>query len=127
MWRQPMKFIAGFAPIRFDSTDQVSATAGRTLQHTRRRGQDDLSLNDTCAWTPNRGGPTERAPKEEIRSSENPKFRIFDKIAEKKRSRGFLKNPSVESVAGEQTQLFTEGFPVIFHEGPFSSWNHLLV
>ena len=33
---------------------------------------------------PNRGGPTERAPKEEIRSSEIPKFRIFDKIAEKR-------------------------------------------
>ena len=31
---------------------------------------------------PNRGGPTERAPKEEIRSSENPKFRVFDKITE---------------------------------------------
>ena len=33
---------------------------------------------------PNRGGPTERAPTEEIRSSEIPKFRIFDKIAEKR-------------------------------------------
>ena len=39
--------------------------------------------------------------------------------------RAFLKNPSVESVAGEHTQLLTEGFPVIFHEGPFSSWNRL--
>ena len=39
--------------------------------------------------------------------------------------RGFSKNPSVESVAGEQTQFFTEGFPVIFHEGPFPSWNRL--
>ena len=73
---------------------------------------------------PNRGEPTERAPMEEIRSSEIPKFRIFDKIAEKNNFlRGFLKNPYVESVAGEHTQLFTEGFPVIFHEGPFSSWN----
>ena len=36
-----------------------------------------------------------------------------------------MKIPSVESVAGEHTQLFTEGFPVIFHEGPFSSWNRL--
>ena len=36
---------------------------------------------------------------------------------------GFLKNPSLESAAGEHTQLFTEGFPVIFHEGPLSSWN----
>ena len=39
--------------------------------------------------------------------------------------RGLLKNHSVESVAEEHTQLFTEGFPVIFHEGPFSSWNRL--
>ena len=31
---------------------------------------------------PNRGGPTERAPKEEIRSSEIPIFRMFDKITE---------------------------------------------
>ena len=30
-----------------------------------------------------------------------------------------LKNPFVESVAGDHTQLFTEGFPVIFHEGSF--------
>ena len=37
--------------------------------------------NDTCAWTPNRGGPTERAPKEEIRSSEIPNVRFFGKIA----------------------------------------------
>ena len=42
-----------------------------------------LTSNDTCAWTPNRGGPTERAPKEEIWSSEIPHFRMFDKIAEK--------------------------------------------
>ena len=39
--------------------------------------------------------------------------------------RMFLNKPSVESVPGEHTQLFTEGFPVIFHEGPFSSWNHI--
>ena len=32
---------------------------------------------------------------------------------------GVLKNPSVESVAGEHAQLSTEGFPVILHEGPF--------
>ena len=75
---------------------------------------------------PNRGGPTERAPKEELRSSENPNFRIFDKKCRKMNFLlGFLKNPSVESVAEEHTQLFTEGFPVIFHEGPFSSWNRL--
>ena len=41
--------------------------------------------------------------------------------------RGFLKNPSVESVTGEHAQLFTEGFPVIFHEGPLSSWNRLFL
>ena len=29
-----------------------------------------------------------------------------------------LKNPSIER-AGEHTQLFTEGFPTIFHEAPF--------
>ena len=44
----------------------------------------DREFNDTCAWTPNRGGPTERAPKEEIQSSENPKIRMFDNIAEKR-------------------------------------------
>ena len=37
----------------------------------------------TPAVTPNWGGPTELAPTEEIRSSENPKFRIFDTIAAK--------------------------------------------
>ena len=31
----------------------------------------------------------------------------------------------LESVSGEHAQLFTEGFPIIFHEGPFSSWNCL--
>ena len=30
-----------------------------------------------------------------------------------------LENPSVESVAGDHTQLFTDGLLVIFHEGPF--------
>ena len=37
-----------------------------------------------------------------------------------------MKNPSVESVAGEHTQLFTEGFPIIFHDRPFSSWKKLI-
>ena len=61
-----------------------------------------------------------------FRSSEIPVFRIFDKIAEKTNFlRGFLRNPSVESVPGEHTQLFTEGFPVLFHEGLFSSWKRL--
>ena len=61
-----------------------------------------------------------------FRSSEIPVFRIFDKLAENTNFlRGFLKNSLVESVPGEHTQLFTEGFPVIFHEGPFSSWNHI--
>ena len=102
----------------------------RCLQHVE-------ILNDTCAWTPNRGGPTERGGPNpgwayrtgseggnlELRNSSFSDFRqnhrttIF--------LRGFLKNPSVESVLGEHTQLFTEGFPVIFHEGPFSSWNRL--
>ena len=41
--------------------------------------------------------------------------------------RGFLNNPSVESVAGEHTQLFTEGCPIIFHAGPFSSWIRLFL
>ena len=51
---------------------------------------------------------------------------MFDKLAEKTIFlRGFLKIPSVESVAGEHTQLFTEGVPVIFHEGLFSSWNRI--
>ena len=54
-------------------------------------------------------------------SSEIPVFRMFDKITENTNFlRGFLKNPLIESVAGEHTQLFTEGFPVIFHEGLFS-------
>ena len=38
-----------------------------------------------------------------------------------------FKNPSIESVAGEHTQLYTEGFPIIFHEGLFSSWNHIFL
>ena len=36
-----------------------------------------------CRRPPTRDGPTERSPMEEIRSSENPKFRIFDTLAEK--------------------------------------------
>ena len=36
-----------------------------------------------------------------------------------------MRIPSLESVTGEQTKLSTEGFPVIFHEGPFSSWNYI--
>ena len=80
----------------------------------------------TPAVTPNQGGPTERAPKEEIRTSEIAIVQMFDKILERKLiSKGFLANPSAESVAGEHTQLFTEAFPVISHEGPFSSWNRL--
>ena len=53
---------------------------------------------------------------------------MFDKTAGKNVfSNRILKNPSVESVAGEHTQLFTEGFPIIFHEGPFPSWNRLFL
>ena len=56
------------------------------------------------------------------RKSGAPKFQIVRCSTKSQKTnclRGFLKNPSVESVAGKHTQLFTEGFPVIFHEGPF--------
>ena len=62
---------------------------------------------------PNWGGPTERAPKEEIWSSEIPNFRICRQNRRKTNSpRGFLKNPSVEGVAGEHTQLSSKEFPL---------------
>ena len=35
-------------------------------------------------------------------------------------------NPPAESVTYDHTQLFIEGFPVIFHKGPFSPSNYIL-
>ena len=70
---------------------------------------------------PNRGGPTELAPTEEVSELRNSSFSDFRQNHRKTNFlRGFLKNPLVESVPGEHTQLFTEGFLVIFHEGLFS-------
>ena len=76
--------------------------------------------------TPNWGGPTERAPKEGIPELRNSNFSDVRQHHRKNHFlRGFLNTPSVESVPGEQAQLFTEGFPIIFHEALFSSWNHM--
>ena len=45
---------------------------------------------------------------------------MFDKITEKHVFlTGSFKNPFVESVASDHTQLSTEGFLAIFHEGLF--------
>ena len=79
-----------------------------------------------CRRPPNRDGPTELAPTEEVPELRNSSFSDFRQNRRKTNFlRRFLKNPSVESVAGEHTQLFTEGFPVIFHKGLFSSWKRL--
>ena len=81
-----------------------------------------------CRRPPNRGGPTEWAPTEEI-----PEFRhsLFSDGRQNHVKTNFLivvlKNPLVESVASDHTQLFTEGFPAIFHEGLFSSWNYIFL
>ena len=43
-----------------------------------------------------------------------PKFQFFGCSPNRRKTnfpRGFLKNPLLESVAGDHTQLFTEGFP----------------
>ena len=67
-----------------------------------------------CRRPPNRDGPTEQSPTEEFPELRNSSFSDFRQNRRKTNfPRGFLKNPSVESVPGEHTQLFTEGFPVI--------------
>ena len=81
-----------------------------------------------CRRPPNRDGPTERSPTEEVPELRNSEISDFRQNRRKTNFlRGFLKNPSVESVLGEHTQLFTEGFPVIFHEGLFSSWKRFFL
>ena len=73
-----------------------------------------------CRRPPNRGGPTDLAPTEEVPELRNSSFLDFRQTRRKTNFlKCFLKNPVVESVPGEHTQLFTEGFPVIFHEGLF--------
>ena len=64
-----------------------------------------------CRRPPNRDGPTERAPKEEVPELRNSSFSDFRQNRRKTNFlRWFLKNPSVESVTGEHTQLFTFGW-----------------
>ena len=53
---------------------------------------------------------------------------MLDKIAETRIFEDVcLKNPLVESVVGDHTQLSTEGFLAIFYEGPLSSWNYKFI
>ena len=60
----------------------------------------------TPAVTPNRGGPTERAPKEENLELRNSMFSdVRQKHTEHIFLRECLKNPSVESVSDDQTRL----------------------
>ena len=81
-----------------------------------------LGAPPTAAGPPNRDGPTEWAPMEEVPEVRNSSFSDVRQNRRKTNFlRGFLKNPFVESVPGEHMELFTEGFPVIVHEGPFSS------
>ena len=37
-----------------------------------------------------------------------------------------MKNPSVESVVDDHTQVYTDGFPIICHVGPFAFWVYKL-
>ena len=81
----------------------------------------------TPTVTPNREGPTEREPKEgipELRDSsvsdvpQNSRQMCVPDVRQNRRKhivlRGVLKNPSVESVSGEQTQLSPKDFLLSF-------------
>ena len=64
-----------------------------------------------CRRPPNRDGPTERSPTEEVTELRNSSFSNFRQHRRKTYFlRGFLKNPLVEGVLGEHTQLSPKDF-----------------
>ena len=88
----------------------------------------DFGSNDTCAWTPNKGGPTERAPTEDIPELRNSFFRMFGNIAEKNTfSNSFVEGTFCRKCSWGACATFTNEFSIIFHEGLFSSWNHIFL